>query len=70
MGHDLLAGKVGRIYMPKQTVDKVALKKMKGVKRERRAAAADKAEGKKAVASKKAKPDAEPAAAAAAATVQ
>mmetsp|Transcript_22064 Transcript_22064/g.61231 ORF Transcript_22064/g.61231 Transcript_22064/m.61231 type:complete len:328 (-) Transcript_22064:163-1146(-) len=33
---DNLEGKVGRIYMPKQDIDTVALSKMKGVKRERR----------------------------------
>ena len=41
VGSDLLEGKVGRIYMPKQEVDKMALSKMKGLKRERRQAAAD-----------------------------
>mmetsp|Transcript_40412 Transcript_40412/g.89773 ORF Transcript_40412/g.89773 Transcript_40412/m.89773 type:complete len:340 (-) Transcript_40412:2490-3509(-) len=38
---DVLDGKVGRIYMPKQKVDTMALAKMKGLKRERRKAAAD-----------------------------
>ncbi len=33
---DSLAGKVGRIYMPKQQVDTMALAKPKGTKRERR----------------------------------
>eukprot|EP00193_Tetraselmis_chui_P009408 CAMPEP_0177768912 /NCGR_PEP_ID=MMETSP0491_2-20121128/9999_1 /TAXON_ID=63592 /ORGANISM="Tetraselmis chuii, Strain PLY429" /LENGTH=322 /DNA_ID=CAMNT_0019285801 /DNA_START=188 /DNA_END=1156 /DNA_ORIENTATION=+ len=33
---DNIDGRVGRIYMPKQDVDTVALSKMKGVKRERR----------------------------------
>lgn len=39
---DMLAGKVGRIYMPKQDVDGIALRKMKGLKRERREAASNK----------------------------
>ncbi|KAK9824979.1 hypothetical protein WJX81_002634 [Elliptochloris bilobata] len=38
---DLLDGKVGRIYMPKQDVGGIALHKMKGLKRKRQAAAAD-----------------------------
>ena len=33
---DVLDGKVGRIYMPKQNVETIALNKMKGLKRERR----------------------------------
>lgn len=33
---DMLDGKVGRIYMPRQDVDTVALSKMKGVKRQKR----------------------------------
>ncbi|KAL4529969.1 hypothetical protein Ndes2437B_g08502 [Nannochloris sp. 'desiccata'] len=33
---DVLDGKVGRIYMPKQNVETMALNKMKGLKRERR----------------------------------
>ncbi len=37
---DVLDGKVGRIYMPQQSVDGIALRKMKGLKRERREAAA------------------------------
>ncbi|KAL3686711.1 hypothetical protein R1sor_013020 [Riccia sorocarpa] len=37
---DSLEGKVGRIYMPKQEVEGMALAKMKGLKRERRQAAA------------------------------
>ena len=37
---DMLEGKVGRIYMPKQNVDSMALNKMKGLKRERREAKA------------------------------
>lgn len=45
VGGDALEGKIGRIYMPKQTVDTMALAKPKGLKRERRetraAAAAD-----------------------------
>jgi ribosome production factor 2 len=35
---DALVGKVGRIYMPPQKVDTIALNKMKGLKRERRQA--------------------------------
>ncbi|WIA12819.1 hypothetical protein OEZ85_006448 [Tetradesmus obliquus] len=42
IGSDLLKGRVGRIYMPQQTVDKMALAKPKGLKRERREAAAEK----------------------------
>ncbi|KAF6250832.1 Brix domain-containing protein [Scenedesmus sp. NREL 46B-D3] len=42
IGSDLLKGRIGRIYMPKQTVDKMALAKPKGLKRERREAAAEK----------------------------
>lgn len=38
---DMLEGRVGRIYMPKQKVDSMALSKMKGLRRERRAAASD-----------------------------
>ena len=49
VGGDVLDGKVGRIYMPKQDVDSMALNKMKGLKRERRegkaAAAKDNEEG-------------------------
>jgi len=47
VGSDVLEGKVGRIYMPTQEVDNMALAKPKGVKRERRAAAAEAAEAKK-----------------------
>lgn len=47
VGSDVLEGKVGRIYMPKQEVDKMALAKPKGVKRERRVAAAEAAAAKK-----------------------
>lgn len=47
MGSDVLEGKVGRIYMPKQDVGGMALAKPKGVKRERRAAAAEAAAAKK-----------------------
>ncbi len=50
---DMLDGKVGRIYMPKQSVDTLALHKMKGLKRERRHAAAASSDAKKA---KRAKP--------------
>lgn len=39
VGSDLLEGKIGRIYMPKQKVDGMALAKPKGLKRERREAA-------------------------------
>ena len=46
VGSDVLEGKVGRIYMPKQDVDGMALAKPKGVKRERRQVAADKAADK------------------------
>ncbi|KAK9816939.1 hypothetical protein WJX72_007221 [[Myrmecia] bisecta] len=42
-GSDMLAGKVGRIYMPKQDVGEIALHKMKGVKRQRQEQAAEKA---------------------------
>jgi hypothetical protein len=41
VGSDLLEGKVGRIYMPRQEVDKMALAKPKGLKRSRREAAAE-----------------------------
>lgn len=41
VGSDNLDGKVGRIYMPKQTVDTMALAKPKGTKRARRQEAAD-----------------------------
>lgn len=41
VGSDLLEGKVGRIYMPRQEVDKMALAKPKGLKRARREAAAE-----------------------------
>ncbi len=41
MSSDLLDGKVGRIYMPKQTVDTMALAKPKGTKRGRREEAAE-----------------------------
>jgi len=40
VGTTMLDGKIGRMYMPKQDVDSMALKKMKGLKRERRAVAA------------------------------
>lgn len=40
VGSDMLDGKVGRMYIPKQDVGTVALKKMKGLKRERREEAA------------------------------
>jgi hypothetical protein len=41
VGSDNLAGKVGRIYMPRQSVDTIALGKLKGTKREARVAAAE-----------------------------
>jgi ribosome production factor 2 len=47
MGTDAVDGKIGRIYMPKQQVDGIALRKMKGLKRERRAAAAGAAGAKR-----------------------
>eukprot|EP00897_Mesotaenium_endlicherianum_P010515 jgi/Mesen1/9492/ME000063S08949 len=50
---DSLIGKVGRIYMPKQEVGSMALMKPKGVKRERREAAAERAIGKPGLSSKK-----------------
>lgn len=43
---DSLEGKVGRVYMPKQDLNSMALNKMKGLKRERQSAAADAAEKK------------------------
>nr|PNR26832.1 hypothetical protein PHYPA_030313 [Physcomitrium patens] len=43
---DSLAGKVGRMYVPAQEVGDMALTKMKGLKRERRATAVDKAASK------------------------
>ncbi|KAH9318913.1 hypothetical protein KI387_020682 [Taxus chinensis] len=46
VGSDLLAGKVGKIYVPKQEVGDMALAKMKGLKRERREAAAARAGSK------------------------
>ncbi|KAG2498091.1 hypothetical protein HYH03_003849 [Edaphochlamys debaryana] len=39
VGSDVLDGKVGRIYMPKQSMDTLGLSKYKGTKRERREAA-------------------------------
>lgn len=48
MSSDLLDGKVGRIYMPKQKVDTMALVKPKGTKRERREEAADRKAKRKA----------------------
>lgn len=47
VGSDVLEGKVGHIYMPKQDVASMALAKPKGLKRERRAAAAEAAAAKK-----------------------
>lgn len=43
---DSVAGRVGRIYMPKQTVDGIALAKPKGLRRERRHAKAAASEAK------------------------
>eukprot|EP01018_Ginkgo_biloba_P003296 Gb_27395 [translate_table: standard] len=43
---DLISGKVGKIYVPKQEVGDMALAKMKGLKRERREAAAARAASK------------------------
>jgi ribosome production factor 2 len=40
VGSDTLDGKVGKIYVPRQDLDSIALNKMKGVKREKRDAAA------------------------------
>eukprot|EP00850_Spirogloea_muscicola_P009443 SM000053S17400 [mRNA] locus=s53:123370:125639:- [translate_table: standard] len=42
---DSLAGKIGRIYMPKQEVREIALNKMKGLKRQKREAAAARSQG-------------------------
>ena len=47
MGSDVLDGKVGHIYMPKQEVDGIALSKPKGLKRERRETAQASAAAKK-----------------------
>ncbi|GLI67632.1 hypothetical protein VaNZ11_011880 [Volvox africanus] len=44
---DSLAGKVGRIYMPKQSMDTLGLSKYKGTKRERRESAREAAEARK-----------------------
>ncbi|KXZ44234.1 hypothetical protein GPECTOR_70g464 [Gonium pectorale] len=44
---DLLDGKVGRIYMPKQNMDTLGLSKYKGTKRERRDSAREAAEARK-----------------------
>jgi hypothetical protein len=46
---DVLGETYGRVYMPKQEVDEMALRKMKGLKRERREAAEEKAADKKQV---------------------
>ncbi|CAI5526848.1 unnamed protein product [Closterium sp. Naga37s-1] len=43
---DIIKGKVGRIYMPKQEVGSMSLMKMKGLKRERREAAATRKKAK------------------------
>ncbi len=47
IGFDSLAGKVGRIYMPPQKVDTMALSKMKGLKRERRSETAERKKANK-----------------------
>ncbi|GIL86717.1 hypothetical protein Vretimale_19811 [Volvox reticuliferus] len=44
---DSLAGKVGRIYMPKQNMDTLGLSKYKGTKRQRRESAREAAEARK-----------------------
>lgn len=44
---DTLDGKVGKIYVPRQDLDSIALNKMKGAKRERRDAAASRKAGSK-----------------------
>lgn len=44
---DTLRGKVGRIYMPKQSMDTLGLSKYKGIKRERRQSAREAAEARK-----------------------
>ena len=49
MEHDSLEGKVGRIYVEKQTgLEELAMMKMKGLKRERRQAAEEREAAKKA----------------------
>ncbi len=53
VGCDMLEGKVGRIYMPKQNVEGLALAKPKGLKRERREAAAARFEANHAPADKR-----------------
>lgn len=45
VGEDILDGKVGKIYVPRQDLDSIALNKMKGAKRERREAAASRKAG-------------------------
>lgn len=44
---DVLGETYGRVYLPKQEVDEMALRKMKGLKRERREAAEEKQEAKR-----------------------
>lgn len=46
---DVLGETYGRVYLPKQEVDEMALRKMKGLKRERREAAEEKQEAKREV---------------------
>ncbi|KAI5060114.1 hypothetical protein GOP47_0024534 [Adiantum capillus-veneris] len=48
VSRDSLAGKVGRIYMPRQEVNGMALAKMKGLKRRRQEASSDPGASKKA----------------------
>eukprot|EP00899_Mesostigma_viride_P006841 jgi/Mesvir1/16158/Mv08428-RA.1 len=57
-GNDMLDGKVGRIYMPKQDLNNVALMKMKGVRRERQAQAAERKASKRKPAANEASEDA------------
>lgn len=45
---DVLDGKVGKVYVQRQDLDKIAMGKMKGAKRERREAAADRKSKRKA----------------------
>ena len=44
---DVLDGKVGKVYVQRQDVSKIAMGKMKGAKRERREAAAQRKTKKK-----------------------
>lgn len=47
VGADTLDGKVGKIYIPRQDLDSIALNKMKGAKREKRDQAAERKSAKK-----------------------